>query len=143
MFQIIALILINTTFLLSYLIIRPYNDCYLFIQGLIYESINMIISFLPTIYHWKPFENPMMWVYIFLLAILALLFHFSFVKSCALVSLNKLIPIFYSSIIFSGIFEWMVFGKIPTLMTVGGALLIIIGGVVSSVFEKEKVVDVG
>lgn len=102
---------------------------------------NMIISFFPMVYSWKNFENSIMWVYIFLIGIIAFLFQVLNVKAYTYASATKVSVVCYSTLIFSGFFEWMIYSRMPGILTVIGVSLIIIGGIVSlkdkSKIEKE------
>jgi len=95
---------------------------------------NIILSFFPTIYCWKTFENPITWVYIVALGILAFLFQLFFIKACSMVSLTKLNALFYSGTLFTAFFEWVFFKRIPDIYTIFGGLLIITGGIIA--YEK-------
>lgn len=47
-------------------------------------------------------------------------------------------PLTYSSIVVSGIIGWLVWGHIPTFLTVLGILIIVISGVLILIFDARK-----
>jgi drug/metabolite transporter (DMT)-like permease len=91
----------------------------------------LIISLFPTIYYWKNFENPIMWLYVSLIGIFSLFFQFCYVKACFYAPINRISVFFYLTIVFSGFFEWLIQGKVPDMLSILGVFLIITGGVLA------------
>lgn len=49
-----------------------------------------------------------------------------------------LAPIAYTAVLFSGILEWLIWDRIPGLLSIMGMILVIIGGILSIYFEKQN-----
>ncbi len=52
------------------------------------------------------------------------------------------LPLTYSAIIVSGIIGWVVWGQIPTFLTMVGTLVIIISGILIVMFDVREKVNV-
>lgn len=100
-----------------------------------YFFIGAALSVFPLLLDWKPLENPLQWLYIFLAGLAALGYQYTFTKACALTQATKVSCINYFAVIFGGLLGWWVFGEVPHLWVILGALLII-GGAVVALLDK-------
>jgi drug/metabolite transporter (DMT)-like permease len=101
-----------------------------------YFLISAIVSFPPMLFSWQPIEDPMIWLYLFLLALASLVFQYCIVKSLTHAPATKVSTMTYLSVIFSGFFGWWFFGEIPDSWSLSGIVLIVAGGLLA-LFSKE------
>ena len=81
------------------------------------------ITFIPAIpvWEWPSFET---WLYLWGIAILGTLAHFSWTKSYAIAEITSLEPIGFIKLPIMAIFGWMIFSEIPGTWTWVGGLII-------------------
>jgi drug/metabolite transporter (DMT)-like permease len=101
-----------------------------------YFIISLIISFPPMIFTWKPIDDPMIWFYLILIALMSLAYQFFLVKSLTHAPATKVSTMTYLSVVFSGLFGWWFFGEIPGPWNLCGIALIVIGGLLA-LFSNE------
>lgn len=114
-----------------------------YVLTIIYYSFigNAIISFVPMIICWKTFSL-LMWVYVLLISALTLIFQILQTKAYKATSATKVSIVFYSGIIFAGLFDWILFKNVPDGYSIFGAILIMLGGFLvfrekSQAFDKK------
>lgn len=100
---------------------------------------NMLLGIYPMIRSWKSFENPIMWFYIFMVGMLAFLFQVFITKAYTYVSPTKASVISYFSVIFSGIFGWVIWGNVPDVPSFIGILMAVTGGILAMRDKKEDI----
>ena len=96
----------------------------------------VILGFVPMILTWKPFENPMMWVYLVNVGVLGLIFQYLTTKAYTYTTPTRVSVISYLSIVLSGIYGWIFCGNIPDFNSTVGVALVIIGGVLVILDKK-------
>jgi drug/metabolite transporter (DMT)-like permease len=52
-------------------------------------------------------------------------------------SASALAPFLYFSLIISGLFDWIFFNNLPNWLSLGGAILVILGGLIQ-IYKKGK-----
>lgn len=92
-------------------------------------SGNMVIGFFPMILSWKRFEDPMMWVYLFLTSLFGYFFQYLTTKAYTYVSASRVSVMSYLAIVFSSIYGWLFWNNIPDFTFLIGTILVILGGV--------------
>lgn len=106
-----------------------------------------VLSFVPMIFSWKPFEDPMTWVYLLGISILGLIFQFLTTKSYTYITPTRASVISYLSIVIGGVYEWLFYGNTPSYQAIFGVSLVIVGGMLviydknplNTIFTKKKV----
>lgn len=96
-----------------------------------YFFIGAVLSFFPLLLDWKFLANPFEWLYIFLAGLTTLGYQYMFTKACALTQATKVSCVNYFAVIFGGLLGWWVFGEVPHLWVLLGALLIISGALLA------------
>jgi drug/metabolite transporter (DMT)-like permease len=96
-----------------------------------YFFIGAVLSFFPLLLDYKPLENPVQWLYIFLAGLMALGYQYTFTKACAVIQATKVSSINYFAVIFGGALGWWVFGEVPHLWVILGSGLIICGALIA------------
>ena len=87
-----------------------------------------IISAVPMLWFWQdPSKNE--WMLLILLGTFGTFGQLFLTKAYVLAPASRIAPFTYSSILFAGIIGWMFWGEIVTLVTITGALLIIVAGI--------------
>ena len=101
-----------------------------------YFLISTIVAFPPMIVAWKPIEDPMLWLYLFLIALASICYQYCMVKSLTHAPATKVSTMTYLSVIFSGLFGWWFFAEVPSGWELSGIALIVAGGILA-LFSKE------
>lgn len=81
-----------------------------------------------------------------LIGLAATLGHYLFTAAFRVAPASVLAPVNYLHIFFAGIVGWVVFGHVPTALSIGGMALVVIAGVASAIVSNRKkptVVEVG
>ena len=81
------------------------------------------ITFIPaiTVWEWPNFET---WLYLWGIAIVGTLAHFSWTKSCSMAEITSLQPIEFIKLPIMAFFGWMIFSEIPGTWTWLGGFII-------------------
>lgn len=91
--------------------------------------ISLTVSAIPMVWYW---QNPDLteWMLLLLLGAFGTFGQLFLTKAYFFAPASRIAPFTYSSILFAGIIGWMFWGEIVTLITISGALLIIIAGII-------------
>ena len=83
------------------------------------------ITFIPAVmvWQWPSFET---WLYLWGIAILGTLAHFSWTKSCSMAEITSLQPIEFIKLPIMALFGWFIFSEIPGNWTLIGGLIIFV-----------------
>jgi drug/metabolite transporter (DMT)-like permease len=94
------------------------------------------ITFIPAIsvWQWPSFET---WLYLWGIAILGTLAHFSFTKSYTMAEITSLEPIGFIKLPIIALLGWMIFEEIPGTWTWVGGLIIFISTIYISQREAK------
>jgi drug/metabolite transporter (DMT)-like permease len=98
---------------------------------------SLVLSSIPTAINFKPINDVKIWCFIILTGIFSGGFQFFITKAYSLVKAPFVASILYFTVAWGAIFEALIWQKIPDTFTILGSILII-GGGVFTVFEKEK-----
>jgi len=99
-------------------------------------TITILITGLWSLPTWQmPFG--MLWVYLIAAGILYAAFQVFFVLSLKFASATTIAPFIYLVVVFSGIVDWVVWKQVPNLLTVGGAAVIILAAIFSTLPQKK------
>ena len=91
--------------------------------------ISLFISTIPMFWFWQN-PNKEEWLLLFLLGACGTLGQLFLTKAYALAPASRIAPFTYSSILFAALIGWIFWNEIITLLTISGALLIIIAGII-------------
>ncbi len=91
--------------------------------------ISLSISAIPMLWYW---QNPdyKEWILLILLGACGTMGQLFLTKAYLLAPASRIAPFTYSSILFAAIIGWVFWNEIITLLTVTGALLIIVAGII-------------
>lgn len=91
--------------------------------------IGLIVSTIPLFWFW---QNPTTkeWMILLLLGAFGTVGQLFLTKSYILAPASRIAPFTYSSILFAVIIGWVFWGELVTLITISGALLIIVAGII-------------
>jgi len=90
--------------------------------------ISLTISVIPMFWFWQN-PNSREWGLLILLGAFGTFGQLFLTKAYALAPASRIAPFTYSSILFAGIIGWVFWNEIITLLTVSGAFLIILAGI--------------
>lgn len=93
-----------------------------------YFSITTAISAIPLMWGWNA-PTPLLWGILVGVGICAALYQWALTKGYQLASAARVSPLIYMAVILSGLFDWLIWHKIPTWMTVVGIALVISGAI--------------
>lgn len=96
-----------------------------------YFCIGAVLSLFPVFWDFEPIQSPVQWLYVFLAGAAALGYQYTFTKACAMVPATKVSSINYLAVVIGGLLGWWVFGEIPDIWVLVGALLIIAGAMIA------------
>jgi drug/metabolite transporter (DMT)-like permease len=91
--------------------------------------ISLSISAIPMFWYWQNPDNRE-WLLLILLGAFGTIGQLFLTKSYLLAPASRIAPFTYSSILFAAIIGWMFWGEVATWLTVSGALLIIVAGII-------------
>ena len=98
--------------------------------------ISLTVSAIPLFWFWQNPTNKE-WIILLLLGTFGTIGQLLLTKSYILAPASRIAPFTYSSILFAAIIGWVFWGELVTLITVSGALLIILAGII--ILREKKV----
>jgi drug/metabolite transporter (DMT)-like permease len=99
-------------------------------------AINLPLALGPGVYHWTP-PLPSAWLLIGVFAVLSLYSQIFMTQSLALAEAAVVMPTFYFQLPLAALFGFFLFGQVPDIWLVPGAMLII-GGSYYSVWSESR-----
>jgi drug/metabolite transporter (DMT)-like permease len=96
-----------------------------------YFLIGSVLSFIPAVLDWKPITEPLQWLYFILSGICALIYQLMVTKAFTHAPATKVGTTNYLGVVFGGLFGWWIFGEVPDMWVVIGAVLIVCGAVIA------------
>ncbi len=105
---------------------------------LFYYFLIFWLVLLPFIFTgWAPFP-PVIWLYIASAAISMILAQVCFTYSLRYASSNEVAPIIYTSVIFAGLIDWLIWKETPDLLSLVGMIVVCAGGILTLNFSQKK-----
>jgi drug/metabolite transporter (DMT)-like permease len=105
---------------------------------LFYYFLIFWLVLLPFIFTgWAPFP-PIIWLYIASAAISMILAQVCFTYSLRYASSNEVAPIIYTSVIFAGLIDWLIWKETPDLLSLVGMAVVCAGGILTLNFSQKK-----
>jgi drug/metabolite transporter (DMT)-like permease len=99
-------------------------------------ALNLPLAFGPGVYHWTT-PSPSLWLLIVVFAILSLYSQIFMTRSLALAEAAVVMPSFYLQLPIAALFGFFLFGQVPDIWLIPGAILII-GGSYYSVWSESR-----
>lgn len=105
---------------------------------LFYYFLIFWLVLLPFIFTgWIPFP-PILWLYIVLAAISMILAQVCFTYSLRFATSQEVAPLIYTSVIFAGLIDWLIWKQTPDLLSAIGMLVVCVGGIMTVNFSQKK-----
>ena len=101
-----------------------------------------VVSLVPMLIFWKPIEGLFNWSCLLAMGIFGTCSQYFLTMSYTHAPASKASLLSYLGVIFGGILGWLIWNEVPTLWSLAGALLIILGGAIA-LFDKTKPRSVG
>ncbi|MBV6478435.1 MAG: hypothetical protein HGGPFJEG_01190 [Ignavibacteria bacterium] len=110
-----------------------------YITILFYFSLISVIIFFPfAILYWTE-PGLKVWLYVIVSGLFVAAYIFFLQYAYSLVSAVKLSPLNFSVVVFTGLFDWIIFNQTPGIYTVIGIILVIAGGIIAiTTHEKDN-----
>jgi drug/metabolite transporter (DMT)-like permease len=105
-----------------------------------YFFISTLISGIVAAMQWQSAITLKIWVLIVGVGILGTLYQVFATLSYVTAPVRLMSSLIFLVIIFAGFFDWIIWGQVPDIQTISGAILIIIGAIIT-VFFGRKVLD--
>ncbi len=101
-----------------------------------YSLISMFMLFPIAVSNWS---NPplLIWFYAVVSGIFFVSYLYLLQYAYRFVPAVKLAPLNFSAVVFTGIFDWIVFSNVPGVMSLIGILMVITGGILSIVLHEK------
>lgn len=97
-----------------------------------------VISFFPMLASWKPIAG-IMWVYVIGTGLAGTFFQFFLTKAYTYAPATKASCLMYFSVVFGGVYEYIIWQKVPDVWQIIGACLIVTGGLLALLDKKQAV----
>jgi drug/metabolite transporter (DMT)-like permease len=116
---------------IAYVALKILTKTESFITVLFYYALISVVLSLPfAIYNWS---NPplLIWIYGVLTGVCFVSYLFLLQYAYRFVDPVKLSPFNYSIVVFTGIFDWIIFNNVPGILTIAGIILVSAGGILA------------
>ncbi len=104
-----------------------------------YFSTAALISGIAAAIQWQTPENGHLWLLLLGVGIFGTLYQVLATLSYSKAPVRLMSPFMFFMIIFGGLFDWALWGQIPTLETISGMLLIIAGTIITIYFGQREI----
>ncbi len=102
-----------------------------------YCLIATLVSLPFALTHWVYF-SPSVWLLLISIGILMYIIQYTLIVAFRFAKTSVLAPISYTAIVFSGVFDWILWNKIPDSYEFIGIILVVASGIMTIVFERKK-----
>lgn len=104
-----------------------------------YFLISTIISGIITALQWKSPLDFEIWVLLLGIGIFGTLYQVFATMAYVTAPVRLISPLVFLTVIFGGLFDWLLWGNTPSLLTCIGALLVIIGAIITIYFGQKSI----
>lgn len=104
-----------------------------------YFLVSTVISAIPALWQWENPQNLTIWLYLLGIGIFGTLFQTFATLSYALSPVRLMSPLVFLSVVFGGIFDWLLWNNLPSLLTIIGALCVISGATITVYFGQKEI----
>lgn len=101
-----------------------------------YLAITTVIMGIWTIPTWST-PHGILWLYLLVSGVFYAMFQLLLILSVKYASTTTISPFIYLAVVFSGIIDWIIWNEVPELITVFGALIVIISAVISTIHHTK------
>lgn len=102
-----------------------------------YFLIVTAFAFFPMVYFWQPITDPIICLNLVIIGLLGALLQYCYTRSLKYAGSTKVSAVNYLAIPFGGLLGWFLFNEKPSIWSVVGTALILIGGVMAILSRKE------
>jgi drug/metabolite transporter (DMT)-like permease len=95
-----------------------------------FALISTVVSAFPLLAAWKT-PTPALWGVLLALGLFATAGQLFLTRAYAHAPAAEVGPFIYTSVVFAALFDWLVWGKLPDGLSVAGALLVVIAGILT------------
>jgi drug/metabolite transporter (DMT)-like permease len=79
-------------------------------------------------YSWEPILEWKLWIYLICMGVLGMLFQFLLTLAFSMAPSSKAGLTVYLAVLFGGLWGWLIWGEVPTIVSSLGMGLIVLGG---------------
>jgi len=106
-----------------------------------FALIGTAVSFVPALWVWKN-PTPGLWGLLIMIGVLATVAQLFLTKAFSYAPAGQIGPFIYASVVFAGVLDWGLWGKLPDKFSIFGALLVCLAGVLTIRMGGKEVVPV-
>lgn len=104
-----------------------------------YFSLSTIVVGTFAILQWRTPENLSIWFFLLGIGIFGTLYQL-FATLCYVTAPVRLMsPLVFLMVVFGGIFDWLLWSNVPTLLTIIGAIFVVIGAIITVYFGQKEI----
>ena len=108
-----------------------------------YQTLILLIgSLIPAIFFWESITSPIMWLYLLLVGVFAFVYQYFIIKAYTYAPVSKVSVAGYCMVIMGGIFDVIIWNRIPSIWDIIGMALVIISGLFI-ILDKKQAVPIG
>lgn len=123
----------------SYVVLGVLTKTENFITIIFYYLLTGFIIFLPVALLSFSLPPLIIWIYGISAGILFISYLYLIQYAYRFVAAVKLSPLNFSVVVFTGIFDWLIFGNVPGILSIIGIILVISGGILAiTLHEKDN-----
>lgn len=101
-----------------------------------YALIATLVTFPFASFQWRLFES-FSWLLLMGIGVLMFIIQWTLIKAFQYAKASRLAPMSYTAIVFSALFDWLIWNKIPGALNVVGILVIVGSGTIALLLEKK------
>lgn len=106
-----------------------------------YFLVSTIVAGIFAILQWQTPENLHIWFLLLGIGIFGTLYQLFATLSYVTAPVRLMSPLVFLMVIFGGIFDWLIWGNLPTLLTIIGAIFVVIGAIITVYFGQKEIFE--
>jgi drug/metabolite transporter (DMT)-like permease len=104
-----------------------------------YFLVSTILAGIAALFQWKTPEHLQTWLFLLGIGVFGTLYQLFSTLSYVTAPVRLMSPLFFLIVVFGGIFDWLLWNNLPSLLTIIGAVLVIIGAITTVYFGQKEI----
>lgn len=104
-----------------------------------YFLVSTLIAGMLTLYQWKTPENLKIWLLLLGIGLFGTLYQLFATLSYITAPVRLMSPLVFLTVVFGGVFDWLIWGHVPSLLTIIGAVFVIVGAIITVYFGQREI----
>jgi len=107
-----------------------------------YFLVSTIAAGILAILQWETPENLRIWLFLLGIGLFGTLYQLFATLSYVTAPVRLMSPLVFLMVVFGGVFDWLLWGNLPSLLTIVGAIFVVAGAIITVYFGQKEILVV-